>query len=194
MADGLLSNESAIEFFKHEVEDAMARQHLKTSDWTSYYVVNLLATFVADRGPSPALGDEALGVRLARALQSEGTAQREALRRVGDHSLFLVGFFSDSLSNRLVDVDYYISLGGSAYGRLANRDEEAFADVFGEMAEKFVPLVDVLADISDRASMGTNRDLLRLYDRWVRTGSPRHGNLLTEMGILPSLSAPTRPQ
>ena len=35
MADGLLSNESAIEFFKHEVEDAMARQHLKTSDWTS---------------------------------------------------------------------------------------------------------------------------------------------------------------
>src|SRR6476660_615310 len=139
MADGLLSNESAIEFFKHLVEEAM-------------------------------------GVRLARALQAEGSAQREALRRVGDHSLFLVGFFSDSLSNRLVDVDYYISLGGSAYGHLANRDEEAFADVFGE--------------ISDRAAIGTNRDLLRLYDRWVRTGSPRHGNLLTEMGIMPSLAAP----
>jgi hypothetical protein len=195
MADGLLSNESAIEFFKHEVEDAMARQHLKTSDWTSYYVVNLLATFAAgDRRPSAALDDEALGLRLARALQAEGSAQREALRRVGDHSLFLVGFFSDSLSNRLVDVDYYISLGGSAYGHLASRDEEAFADVFGEIAEKFVPLVDVLADISDRASIGTNRDLLRLYGRWVQTGSPRHGNLLTEMGILPSLSAPTRPQ
>jgi hypothetical protein len=133
-------------------------------------------------------------VRLARALQAEGSAQREALRRVGDHSLFLVGFFADSLSNRLVDVDYYISLGGSAYGHLANRDEEAFADVFGEMAEKFVPLVDVLADISDRAAIGTNRDLLRLYDRWVRTGSPRHGNLLTEMGIMPSLAAPARPQ
>ena len=87
-----------------------------------------------------------------------------------------------------------ISLGGSAYGHLASRDEEAFADVFGEIAEKFVPLVDVLADISDRAAIGTNRDLLRLYDRWVRTGSPRHGNLLTEMGILPSLSSPTRPQ
>ena len=99
-------------------------------------------------------------MRLARALQAEGTAQREALRRVGDHSLFLVGFFSDSLSNRLVDVDYYISLGGSAYGHLASRDEEAFADVFGEIAEKFVPLVDVLADISDRASISTNRDLL----------------------------------
>ena len=60
MADGLLSNESAIEFFKHEVEDAMARQHLKTSDWTSYYVVNLLATFAVDCRPSASLDDEPL--------------------------------------------------------------------------------------------------------------------------------------
>ena len=195
MADGLFSNESAIEFFKQEVEDAMARQHLKTSDWTSYYVVNLLASFVAaDRGPSATPDEEPLGVRLVRALQAEGSAQREALRRVGDRSLFLVGFFPDSLANRLVDVDYYISLGGSAYGRLASREDDAFADVFGEMSEKFVPLVDVLADISDRTSVGNNRDLLRLYDRWVRTGSQRDCGLLTEIGLLPSLTAPTRPQ
>ena len=195
MADGLLSNESAIEFFKHEVEDAMARRHVTTSDWTSYYVVNLLAAFVApDRGSSTTLDAEPLGLRLARALRAEGTTQREALRRVGDHSLFLAGFFADSLANRLVDIDYYISLGGSAYGRLASRDDDAFAEVFGEMAEKFVPLVDVLADISDRSAVGTNRDLLRLYDRWVRTGSQRDGGLLTEMGLLPSSGAPTRPQ
>ena len=194
MADGLLSNESAIEFFKHEVEDAMARQRVRTSDWTSYYVVNLLATFVvADRGSSASL-DEPLGIRLARALQAESPAQREELRRVGDYSLFLAGFFADSLAKRLVDIDYYISLGGSAYGRLASRDDDAFADVFGEMSEKFVPLVDVLADISDRASLSSNRDLLRLYERWVKTGSARDGSLLTEKGILPSLSAPTRPQ
>src|SRR5262245_53209196 len=119
MADGLLSNESPIEFFKHEVEDAMARQRVRTSDWTSYYVVNLLATFVAAERAAPAsLDADPLGVRLARALQFEGSAQRDELRRVGDRSLFLVGFFADSLSKRLVDVDYYISLGGSAYGRL----------------------------------------------------------------------------
>jgi hypothetical protein len=191
MADGLLCNETPIEFFKRQVEVAMARQHVKTSDWTSYYVVNLLATFVATSGT---LDDEPLGVRLARALQTDGSAQREELRRVGDHSLFLVGFFSDSLANRLVDVDYYISLGGSAYGRLASHDEDAFADVFAEMAKKFVPLVDVLADISDRAALGNNRDLLRLYERWVRTGSQRDGGLLIEKGLLPGLPGPDRPQ
>jgi hypothetical protein len=194
MADGLLCNESPIEFFKHEVEDAMARRHLKTSDWTSYYVVNLLATFVARERHDTTPDDEPLGIRLARALHAEGNRQREALRNVGDHSLFLVGFFSDSLAKKLVDVDYYISLGGSAYGRLATCDDDAFADVFGEMSEKFVPLVDVLADISDRASLGTNRDLLRLYDRWMRTGSQRDGGLLTEMGLLPSFGGSSRLQ
>jgi hypothetical protein len=190
MADGLLSNESPIEFFKHEVEDAMARQHVRTSDWTSYYVVNLLATFIAaDRASCASLDVDPLGVRLARALQAEGTMQRQELRHVGDRSLFVAGFFADSLTNRLVDVDYYVSLGGSAYGRLANRDDDAFAEVFGEMSEKFVPLVDVLADISDRASLGSNRDVLRLYDRWMRTGSQRDGGLLSEMGILPSLGS-----
>ena len=91
------------------------------------------------------------------------------------------GFFGDSLQRRLVDLDYYISLGGYAYSRLASHDD-AFADVFGELAEKFVPVVDVLSDISDR-SRSTNRDVLRLYERWVRTGSARDRALLVEKGL-----------
>ena len=47
MADGLLSNESPLEFFKAQVEGAMERQHLKTSVWTSYYIVQMLTAYVA---------------------------------------------------------------------------------------------------------------------------------------------------
>ena len=113
MADGLLSNESPLEFFKAQVEGAMERQRLKTSVWTSYYIVQMLAAYVAGRANSaPGLDDEPLGPRLVRALQAEGAAQREELRSIGDASLFLVGFFADSLQRRLADIDYYISLGG----------------------------------------------------------------------------------
>ena len=85
MADGLVSNESPLEFFKAQVEDAMERQHLKTSVWTSYYIVQMLAGYVARRDNStPGLDDEPLGLRLARALQAEGAAQREELRSIGD--------------------------------------------------------------------------------------------------------------
>lgn len=190
MADGLF-HESPVEFFKNEVEAAMQRQRVHASEWTVYYVVNLLASFIAQpqvQGPEP---DAALGVQLARALTTDGGRRREDLRRVGDASLFVAGFFGDSFQRRLVDVDYYISLGGFAYGRLAAEDADAFSDVFGELAEKFVPVVDVLSDISDR-SRATNRDVLRLYERWLRTGSARDRNLLVERGL--TAVAPDRVQ
>jgi len=186
MTDGLFRSESALEFFKEQVEGAMARQNLKTSEWTAYYVVRLLAGYVAAGGDESVFNRQPLAVRLARALQAEGAAQREGLRSVGDASLFVAGFFSDSLHRRLLDSDYYIALGANAYGRLAGDDHDAFADVFGEMADKFVPLVDVLAEISDRAAIGSNRELLRLYDRWLRTGSRRDESLLAERGLLPA--------
>ena len=198
MAGGLLSNESPLEFFKAQVEGAMERQHLKTSVWTSYYIVQMLAGYVARRDNSapglPGLDDEPLGPRLVRALQTEGAAHREELRSIGDASLFLVGFFADSLHRRLADIDYYISLGGSAYGRLAQAEDDAFSDVFGEMASKFVPLTDVLAEVSERARFNRNRDVLRTYERWLRTRSQRDGEWLAEHGIVPNRSATHRLQ
>jgi len=119
MAVGQFRSESALEFFKEEVESAMARQHLRTSEWTSYYVVKLLAGYVAAGHDDQTFDGQPLGLRLAHALQSEGAAQREGLRSVGDASLFVAGFFSDSLNRRLVDCEYYIALGANAYGRLA---------------------------------------------------------------------------
>ena len=182
MADDLFRHESPVEFFKEQVEGAMQRQHLHASDWTTYYIVNLLSSFVSPARLQQMQMDEPLGVRLARALATQGGPRRDDLRQIADNSLFLAGFFGDSLQRKLVDLDYYVSLGGYAYSRLAARDDDAFADVFGELAEKFVPVVDVLSDISDR-SRSTNRDALRLYERWLRTGSQRDRRMLAEKGL-----------
>jgi hypothetical protein len=116
MAEAMFRNESPTEYFRGLVESAMQNQHVSARELTSFYVVNLLAGFVhLDR--SPAAGeDEPLGIRLARAMQAAGLAQRDGLRKVGDLSLFISGFFSDSLARSLVDVDYYIQLGECAYG------------------------------------------------------------------------------
>jgi hypothetical protein len=125
---------------------------------------------------------EPLGVRLAQALAAGAQPPRDHLRQIADQALFVAGFFGDSLQRRAVDLDYYVTVGGLAYARLAGNEHDAFADVFGELAEKFVPVVDVLSDISDRAS-GSNRDLLRVYERWLRTGSRRDQALLVETGL-----------
>jgi hypothetical protein len=185
----LLPEQTAAEYFKDLVASALARQHVQAADLTEYYLVNLLCQYIRVDVASGVRDDgEPLAVRLARALQSGGSEQRARLRSLGDFSLFMSGFFSDSFRRRLVDVDYYVSMGEYAYGSLARRDEDAFSEVFTELANKFVGFTDVLADISERTALASHTDVLRLYEKWLRTGSERDGQRLVERGILPNTS------
>jgi hypothetical protein len=177
--------ETPAEYFKGLVESALARQHVRANDLTEYYLVNLLCQYV--RVDAAAASDHAqpMAVRLVRALETGGVEQRAQLRRLGDFALFMAGFFSDSLARRSVDVDYYVAMGEYAYGSLS-RAEDAFREVFAELAGKFVGYSDVLADISERTTIASNNDVLRLYEKWLRTGSPRDGQRLIERGIVPN--------
>jgi hypothetical protein len=190
MAEALFRNESPHEYFKELVETAMHHQHLAAGEMTSFYLVNLLAGFVRPDQAAP--HEEPLGIRFAKALQAGGAIQRDGLRQVGDRSLFISGFFSDSLNRSLVDVDYYIALGERAYGSLARQSDDAFAEVFDELSEKFCGFVDVLGEVSERTALTSNKDLLRLYEKWLRTRSRRSGDLLAQRGIVPNTSGVSR--
>ena len=192
MAQALVRNESPAEYFKELVETALEHQHVAVRDLTSFYLVNLLTGFVQFDRSSATAADEPLGMRLARALQAGGSRQRDGLREVGDLSLFISGFFADSLTRSLVDVDYYIQLGEVAYGSLARQADPTLADVFDELAEKFTACVDVLSEVSERSALASNSDVLRLYEKWIRTRSRRSGDLLVERGIVPNYSAGSR--
>jgi hypothetical protein len=184
----ILREGTPAEYFKDLVESALARQHIHAADLTEYYLVNLLCQYI--RLDASNLGDdgEPLAVRLARALQSGGLEQRARLRSLGDFSLFMSGFFSDSFRRKLIDIDYYVSMGEYAYASLGRREEDAFSEVFAELANKFVGFTDVLADISERTTLASHSDVLRLYEKWLRSGSERDGQRLVDRGILPNLS------
>ena len=196
MAEPLVHTQSPVEFFKEQVEAACDRQHLRPQPLTSYYVVSLLAEFIhldKARANDPIGTAEPLGVKLLRAINSGGTSQRLGLKQVGDASLFISGFFSDSLRRSLVDVDYYVSLGGYAYRSLVASDD-TLSPIFAELSDKFIAFVDVLSEVSARTSLTNDADLLRLYEKWVRSGSRRSGDLLAERGIVPNATTPLRIQ
>ena len=183
------------EFFKDSVETAMARQGVAAGDHTAFYVVNLLTLFARydalyERG-KPGPGLQPLALLLAAAADSNDRETRNALlRRAGDTSLFVAGFLGDGFARKLVDVDYYIDMGGAAYGRLSDnvrgtREGRAFGTVFAELAEKFRDFVDVLAEIRD-SGRAAAIDVLRLYETWLRTGSGRAARLLREHGLEPN--------
>lgn len=175
--------ESAVEYFKELVEGALAHQRVPAGELTSYYVVNLLAGFLQ----RPVQDNETpMALRLAEAVNAAGAKQRQSLRQIGDLSLFMSGFFADSFQRKLVDVDYYASIGGTAYATLSRYETDAFSSVFAELADNFVGFADVLSEVSERTSCASNADLVRLYERWLKTGSRRCGQVLLERGVVPS--------
>src|SRR5579871_5371003 len=98
-----------------------------------------------------------------------------------------VDFFGRRIVRKMIDIDYHIAMGGRAYGTLAGRlchgRRQGLGCVFAELASKFQPLVYALGEMSDVARRYTHADVLRLYEIWLKTGSPRARNLLRGLGI-----------
>jgi hypothetical protein len=183
------------EFFRDALREALSHQHLDVEGETEQYVVNLLTIFAR----SEALFDSTpegsrikpLVVMLAEALEAASPREREAgLQRLGDVSLFVAGFLAHGFARRLVDIDYHIAMGGRAYGALAGsagrRQRGALRRVFGELSAKFLPMVDALNEVSESGYRHSDRDILRLYEVWLRTGSRRARGLLARLGVTPA--------
>jgi len=183
------------EYFRDALSDALARQSLETEEETVFYVVNLLSHFVrsehlfADTSEGPAL-QPLVELYTAAATASSVDERARLLRRLGDVALLISGIFSDSLNRKLVDVDYYIAMGGSAYGYLSDliRDTlrgQALGGIFEELSLKFAGFVEVLGEVSEQANLTSSSDVMRLYEVWLRTGSQRAANRLRRLGIEP---------
>ena len=193
--DTVVQVHNLADYFRTSIDSVISRQGVDVDPHAAHYVVNLLTLFsrseelYEDRGES--YGLRPLALMMADAADAKTVAERNyALQRIGDVALFISGFFADSLANKAVDVDYYIYMGGSAYGSLSEEVRRtfrgrAFAAVYRELAEKFQVLVDVLNEVRDEARSESDRDLLRTYEIWLKTGSQRARTLLVDNGIVP---------
>jgi hypothetical protein len=194
-AGSVVAVSSLREFFKDAFHSASEHQHLKIDEQTEQYVVNLLTIFSrADalfERTSEGLRIKPLAHMLADAMDAPTPAARQRyLQRLGDVSLFIAGFFVRSFSRKLIDVDYHIAMGGGAYGCLADAMQRSpkgrsFAGVYSQLAKKFQGLVDALNEVSEAAYRHTDADILRLYEVWMKTGSPRSHALLRQLGVEP---------
>ena len=181
---------SLAEYFRDLVREALHKKG-NAPEAVEFYLVNLLKESMTASElygeASEGFREEPLAFLYLRAARAEARLRAKLLKRLGDFSLFISGFFPESLSRGLVDIGYYVQMGESAYGSLSLLLDRrsALAGIFGELGRRFVAYVDVLSEVSEKASIRKDTDLLRLYDLWLKTGSRRAAELLASEGIHP---------
>lgn len=179
-------------FFDEAVGTALKAQKVETTEGAKRYLVALLIDFAH---PDP-LAEDALArpftFLLDEALNSAGIERFQRLRTLGDGVLYTAGFFRDHIETRGVSVGYVVGVGTTAYesagAMLRHPENEGATDIFAELARKFPRFVEVLAEVSEMAlaeQARGERGLVKLYERWLRTGSARLAAELGARGIAP---------
>lgn len=170
-------------YFHELVQKGLEDRKIKTYPVVHTYLTNLLQHFLDARNLFAS--QQTLAEMYMEAQNAEAPKKFEMLRQLADRTLYISGFFGDSLQRKIVDVDYYASIGGSAYASLAHcTREDTLAKVYTTFSHRFVDFVDVLSYISQSSLIRSDESILRLYERYMRTGSELAREKLVEMGVL----------
>jgi hypothetical protein len=182
------------EFFKDLVRQGFVQRKLETYPLVETYLVDLLQHYLDAKNLFDPDYDES-GKKVPKTLAEmyllanntdDQFMKVELLKKMGDRSLYMSGFFGESLQRKAVDVDYYVQMGGVAYATLASCvRQDTTARIYSTISRRFIDFVDVLTYISHNSFVKSNESILRLYDRYLTTGSELAREKLSEMGVLP---------
>jgi hypothetical protein len=183
-------------FFHDVVDDAMRKKHVEATEAAEYYLVSLLTDYARPDARSCEALERPLTLLLDEALHAPGQERFERLRVLGDGVLYVSGFFAPHLETRGVEVGYVTSLGARAYDNagkmLRGASGESAPDLFFELAENFERFADLLNAVAEKlalASAPSSTAVLKLYERWLKTGSEDLGSELMQRGVLPKRGA-----
>ncbi|MDP9150746.1 MAG: hypothetical protein M3O36_12515 [Myxococcota bacterium] len=193
----IVAAQSVSNFFGEVVEDAMRTRHVDATQGATCYIVSLLADYAHPDQRAGQTMERPLTLLLDEALRMADPAVRfERLRAIGDGILYGCGFFGDHFQAQGVEAKYLHALGTRAYdsasSMLRRAPKEQGPDLFAELARNFEGFVDVLQDVADATvAMGveSSRGLVRVYERWLKTGSERLASALTSRGMMPTRRA-----
>jgi len=178
-------------YFSELIGKACDERNIQAKPQVQDYLVDLLNNFVrsenlyAEQKPNGKKANIYLAELYLTAVNADQKLKMNLLKRLGDVSLYISGFFADSFKRKIIDVDYYIEMGETAYLTLSESTAtDIQSKVYKEISENFIDLVDVLTLISQECSIQESSDILRLHDKYLLTNSELAKDQLIELGIL----------
>lgn len=185
--DTIIHGEKLAEIIRDELTHALMLEKVHTSQEVEYYLVTLLNDYhVVGRLPESLDQERPLAVRFIEAVSQTNPSKVDSLKNIGDGTLLMLGFFAEHISRSIVDISYYISIGGSAYETLASIlvCNKHFAEIYAELASKFAMIVNVIARLAPCNRASTNSELMNIYRRWLYSGNTRLGDVLEREGLI----------
>jgi hypothetical protein len=178
--------------FSEAVKEACVNRHVKAQPAVEIYLVQLLRFYLDSKNLHHPLAEDVqekppqtFAEMYLTAINAESPKNKEMMRIVADRALYVTGFFGDSLQRKIVDIDYYVDIGSAAYSNLcAWGKEDPLTDVYKTFSRRFVEFVDVLNYVSEKSLVQSDTNVLRLYDRYIKTGSELAREKLNELGVV----------
>jgi hypothetical protein len=180
------------EYFRQSLHEALTERKVETYPVVESYLVEILEHYLFtenlfdEERSTGRRSRETLAETMLKAATATPRVRFDLLKRLGDGALYVSGFFGDSLQRKIVDVDYYIDMGSTAYLSLSQVVyEDTFSQLYKEIAIKFNEFVDVFSLMS-RKSMNSEDNILRLMELYAKTESPLARERLAEKGLFPN--------
>lgn len=183
---------TAEQHFSELLKEACAYRQVEILPSNEIYILKLLNHYVDSRNlhfPFVSESVEKIPDTFAElyltALSCNEPIKQKYMKILADKSLYLSGFFADSLQKKSVDINYYMGIGSAAYQNLAAwTKEESTAAVYSQFSKRFADYADLLNYISTKSTLQSEQNILKLYERYIKTGSESIREKLTELGVV----------
>ena len=186
---------SCREYFTEVINEGMEKTKFYPSQLARFYLIEIMEQFLStenlfEKKEKNSDNEENLSTGTLAEMLLVATNQKQGIRinllkKLGDTSLYISGFLGDSLKYKIVDVDYYADIGCVAYQRLSKAiKDNSFQELYMEFATEFIKFMDLLTFFSHKSNLQNNTDLLRLYDKYIKTGSRLAKEVLETKGLI----------
>lgn len=183
MSDSVIIQDSPYLHFLKELEDALAREHLRLSDDARVYLAGLLSAVAWDEIERRTHDAQTQAEALVHALsQQHGELREGMLRGVGNSALILCGIWWRRVDYQATwrsgaDQEYHERIGRYAFSRIEQ-------ELFQELANKFIGIIDVFARIGETVHQHDERRTVDAYVSLLQTNNRLAEKILREQGLL----------
>ena len=148
MAHNLILEQTEIAQWHALIREAEEQCCCHLDESMESYLVFTLMRFMKDQD----LATQAIALEYLRSHQLPKSMRIEQLRDIGDQCLLVSGLYPQRAEKRLVRVGYYVNMGRSAYHHISDNVQKSAAELYRQLAEAFVTLMDLLQTIREFSS------------------------------------------